>query len=186
MKNTIKVICFGIVLILCCGISFGQNKPADLSKFGRIGLGFHGVEFSYEFPVNQSLVWDNTIGLGLGGNIGSNRTELTWDFLSPNPYLRSEMKFMYNGKRRREKGRKMLLNAGSYLGLQLKYLFGRTENNNYNNLLLSELHWGLQRAIGRKFTFNFHVGIGYWNDFDSGYNSVTPSLGLKFGYQIVK
>jgi hypothetical protein len=58
-----------------------------------------------------------------------------------------------------------LLNSGNYIGLRLKYVTpSDSQTDLTRNSILTNIHWGIQRAIVITLTFNSHIGIGYAQD----------------------
>lgn len=173
-----------ILFIAFMALSFGQdNQPEDpLRSFARVNLGLHGLEFTYELPISKSIVWENSLGLGMGSNAINNEATYTFALDVPVPHFTSELKYMYNREKRINKGRSTMNNSGNYLGLQSKYSFG---NRNYfalNSTLLTEIHWGIQRPLGNRFIFDMHLGLGFIHDFNFSTSSISPTFGLRFGY----
>jgi hypothetical protein len=81
------------MFLACLALSFGQNQQEDpLTSFARVNLGLHGIEFAYELPISKSIVWENSLGLGMG----SNKTSHTLALNAPVPHFTSELKYMYN------------------------------------------------------------------------------------------
>ena len=91
---------------------------------------------------------------------------------------------MYNRDKRESKGKGLNNNSGNYVGLQGKYSFGDRGFFDLNRAILTEIHWGIQRNLGQKFTFNLHLGLGHIADLDLKQGSLTPTFGLRFGYRI--
>jgi len=84
-------------LLSVSAFMYSQNEGNDnLTKFGRINLGIHGLEFSYELPVSNKFVWENNLGIGLGMNKNGSIAQYYWAIYKPTPYLKSELKFVYN------------------------------------------------------------------------------------------
>jgi hypothetical protein len=178
MKNTLII---GILLF--ASLTWGQSDDKSLSKIGRLNLGGHGLEFSFELPMSNTLVWENAIGIGSGSSYYSS-AEYTFNFARPVPFLKSELKHIYNIKKRSSKDKNGSNNAGNYVGLQVKYSFGNSNDLDLNQTLLTEIHWGIQRPLGKRFIFNTHVGLGYLNDFDSNEGGISLTAGLRFGYKL--
>jgi hypothetical protein len=131
-------------------------------------------------------------GLGGGYYIYSNGFHSSWIINEPVAYFKSEFKYTYNRNKRLAKSKPILNNAGNYVAFQTKYatnrVFGKNEweesANPLKRTLLNEFHWGLQRPLGQKFLFNFHLGLGYASDFDFNSNHIYPAAGAQFAYII--
>lgn len=176
---------FAIVIITITNLCFAQNvENNELTNFGRINLGLHGLDASYEMLISKKIVWENSIGMGMGSSIYGSSVEYLFDFTKPTPYIKSELKYIYNTERRISKQKSILNNSGNYIGLQTKYSFGNNNHYKLNQTLLTEIHWGIQRNLGKKFLFNTHIGLGYITDFDSKDGHITPTVGLRFGYKM--
>ncbi len=81
-------------------------------------------------------------------------------------------------------------NAGNYLGARLKYVTGNKSTNiNYVTYpaLLVNIHWGIQRALGQRWLFNAHAGLGCAVDVNSGTGNILyPAVDVKFAYLLGK
>lgn len=178
-----KIITIGIFTL--SNLIYAQSSDINrLSSFGRINAGLHGIDFSYELPISRKMVWENSFGAGMGSYVGAIGSTYGYqiDFISPTPYFKSELKYIYNIEKRVTKGKNTSYNSGNYIGLQTKYSFGNSKNSELNQTLLTEIHWSLQRSIGDKFLFGAHVGLGYLQDYDNENGIVTPTAGFRFGY----
>ncbi len=164
---------------------FGQSKSVNnLSEFARVNIGLHGIDLSYEFPIAKKIVWENSVGLGMGSNSYNSSANYKFLLNNPVPYLKSELKYVYNTKKRLSKDKTIDLNSGNYVGLQSKYSFGDVDYYELNKTLLTEVHWGIQRPLGGRFTFNTHIGLGVLKDFDTKNAQFSPTIGMKFGYKL--
>lgn len=175
---------FTLAILLFSNFIWAQANEDNLESFARVNLGLHGLEASYELPLSERFVWENTLGIGMGANSYANGAEFHFDFLNPTPFVKSELKYIYNIKKREAKGKNISNNSGNYIGLQTKYSFGNANEYDLNRTTLTEVHWGLQRSLGGNFIFNFHIGLGYLSDYDTDEGAVSPTLGLRFGYRL--
>jgi hypothetical protein len=48
--------------------------------------------------------------------------------------------------------------------------------------MLANLHWGIQRALGKHWAFNCHAGAGYALDIDYDFGTIYPAIDFKFSY----
>ena len=178
-----KLLSFTFILFTM--LSFAQDDlKAPLNQFARVNLGLHGFELTYELPISNSLVWENSFGAGMGSYTADNSINYRFYLDNPVPYLASELKFHYNREKRTNKGRSTINNSGNYIGLQTKYSFGDDRTFRLNKTLLTELHWGIQRPLGERFIFDLHIGIGYLSDFEFKQGNLSPTFGLRFGYKL--
>ncbi|SFN55071.1 hypothetical protein SAMN05421741_10721 [Paenimyroides ummariense] len=157
---------------------------STLENIGKVSLGLQGAEFSYELPLSKSLLLESAAGLGVGMEVDHNKSTYSFYLLDPVPFVSTELKWIYNREKREAKEKNNANNAGNYVGLQTKYSFGHPNSLALNKALLTDIHWGLQRSLGTKFTLNTNIGLGYMYDFDTTYGDVAPVLRLKFGYRL--
>lgn len=172
---------FAALLVANTTACFAQST---LENIGKVSLGLQGAEFSYELPLGKSLLLESAAGLGVGMEVDHNKSSYSFYLLDPVPFVSTELKWIYNREKREAKERNNANNAGNYVGLQTKYSFGHPNSLALNKALLTDIHWGLQRSLGTKFTLNTNIGLGYMYDFDTTYGDVAPVLRLKFGYRL--
>lgn len=177
-----KILTIGILFL--SNFLWAQTNDNVLTNFARINLGLHGIEASYELPISKSFVWENSLGIGMGANINGKSAEFHFDFGNPTPFLKSELKYIYNIEKRESKGKTVLNNSGNYIGLQTKYSFGNSDVYELNRTSLTEIHWGIQRSLDNKFILNIHIGLGYLKDYNTEDEAISPTLGLRFGYKL--
>lgn len=174
-----------LCLLFFVHLGFAQvSKSNDLNNFGRLNLGLHGLELSYELPLSQSIVWENNLGIGMGMEASAGSASFAFYFDRPTPFVKSQLKWLYNRNKRLSKGKNVYDNSGNFIGLQSKYSFGDADLFDVNQAILTEIHWGIQRNIGARFLFNLHLGLGIVSDFDNSESVFTPTFGLRFGYRI--
>ena len=172
-------------LLVLASFTYAQNEDSTgLTKFGRLNIGVHGIEFSYELPISNKLVWENNLGIGLGMNTNGGMAHYYFALDRPTPFVKSELKFIYNRKKRISKERNIHNNSGNYIGFQAKYSFGNNNVYDLNESILTEIHWGLQKNLGKRFLFNTHVGFGYLWDFHNKTGQPSPTIGVRFGYKL--
>lgn len=117
-------------------------------------------------------------------NVDSNKRNYNFYLLNPVPFISTELKWLYNREKRKNKEKNNLNNAGNYIGLQTKYSFGMNNAIDLNQTLLTDFHWGLQRNISQKIVFNGNIGVGYMHDFETNYGGIAPVLRVKIGYRL--
>ncbi len=178
MKKTIV-----LVFILTSFTIYSQKQSENqLEYLGKINLGLHGLEFSYEYAFAKNFIWENNIGIGMGMSNYYRKTYYTFDIDRPTPFFKSEIKYIYNRKKRGLKGKPLINNSGAYIGLQAKYSFGSSKSLEKNKALLTEIHLGSQKNIGKRFLFNYHFGLGLLSDFDTKIERLSPTAGIRLGY----
>ncbi len=148
----------------------------------KIGIGLHGLELSYEFPLSEKFSIDNSLGAGMGMTDYGAGAEYLLDVARPTPYMRSRLKYIYNIEKRVKKNKNTKHNSGNYIAAQVKYSFGNIKTYQLNRALLTEVHWGIQRDLGGNFLFNMHIGLGYLQDFQENAGDLSPTLGFQFSY----
>ncbi|MCC9136462.1 hypothetical protein ACFSKU_06385 [Pontibacter silvestris] len=194
MRKTLLLIALLISGLHAFAQSIEVDEFAELTSMTKLELGLQGIGLGYELPFNNK--WSANLSAGLGGGyyIYSDGFHSSWIINEPVAYFRSEFKYTYNRVKRLSKSKSVINNAGNYVAFQATYttrrVFNSNEWNNFadplNRTLLNEIHWGMQRPLGQKFLFNFHLGLGYAADFDFDYGQVYPAIGAQFGYVLSK
>ena len=163
--------------------SFGQkSKPStQLSSLLKLDLGGQGLGLTYEPRLTDKMVLDVSGGIGAGYDIAEGSIELNYAY--PALYLSLTPKYYYNRQRRIEKGKETILNSGNYMGARVKYVSANSASPDmYRNSMLVNIHWGMQRALGKRWTFNFHAGAGYAQDIDYNFGTIYPAIDFAFSY----
>lgn len=187
MKMHQKIL--GLMFLGATSIISAQSTESanQTENLGKVSLAFHGPEVSYEWALSNEFVWENSFGLGMGMSTNGNSNSYDWDLSSPTPFLKSELKYLYNFAKRVAKGKDTQNNSANYIGLQTKYSFGDGRAYSIlNQSLLTEIHWGLQRNLGSRFLINTHIGLGILNDFEYQKAAVSPTFKVAFSYIIFK
>ena len=129
---------------------------------------------------------DLSAGLGGGYDISFQDFTYNWNILNPALYIIVNPKYYYNRNKRIAKGKSVLLNSGNYIGLAIKYTTrGIGEDSEVWDALLFNLHWGIQRAVGKRWTLNAHAGGGYAvdaTDLSNSSGTFYPALDVRFSY----
>ncbi len=175
-----------IFLILFSGHFFssvGQKPTSDtkLSSLIKLDLGGQGIGLSYEPRLSNKMTLVIAGGVGGGYDIAEGSLEVNYG--QPALYFSLTPKYYYNRQRRIDKGKETLLNAGNYIGIRVKFAGANySPFSSYRNSILANLHWGIQRALGQHWTFNFHVGAGYAQDIDFNFGTIYPAIDFTFSY----
>lgn len=177
-------------IILCSlvtSITFSQEKlNTGLTSQFKINYYLTGLDASYEIPLNNKFTFEAGAGIGAGSyirNLPFLEESFRIDFNTfPVLRLRSKLKYTYNRENRIKKGKSINHNSGNYFALQ--GTFSSKKEDVANNILFSELHWGIQRGLGRNWLFNVNAGVGYAKDFNSKLDRIYPTIGLEFSYII--
>ncbi len=161
-----------------------ENMPMLVSH-PKIELGLQGLGVGYEFALGGKTLIDVNAGLGGGYTVYNGTVNYEWGIIDPAFYMITEFRYYYSLKKRLAKNRNRGNNAGNYVGAQIKYatpeVFNIASNINLHNTLLTEVHWGIQRNLGKKFLLNLHLGLGYAYDYQQETGGLYIAFGLKFG-----
>lgn len=176
-----------IILFTCAlGImvsSYAQIlKPKNqLSGLTKLDLRLPGIGLTFVPWIGNSVTTDLSFGFGGGYNIFEG--SLDYDVIKPALYFSATPKYFYSLKKRINKGRTVQYNSGNYIGVRLKYNTPLHKKSDIiRNSILTNIHWGSQRVIGNRWTFNYHIGIGYAHDIDYGVGTIYPAIDFKFSY----
>jgi hypothetical protein len=165
--------------------SFGQTSKSDLklSSMTKLDLGLQGIGLTYEPGLSNKITADISAGTSGGYDIAEGSISYSIAFFKPAFYFSLTPKYFYNRQTRIFKGKTTTLNSGNYIGLRLKYVTpnGRQSDFTRKSFLINA-HWGIQRAPGNHWTFNFHIGAGYARDLDFGFGTIYPAIDFKFSY----
>jgi hypothetical protein len=166
-----------------------RKEVSALRTVARIDLGLQGLGISLEVPVSRKYTIEFSGGLGGGYDLSDGSFSYDWGLLNPCAYLSVNGRYYYNRDRRAAKGKSLLLNAGDYFGVRLKYTSPEiTGGGSMSDAVLANIHWGMQRPIGRKWTINGHAGIGWAynaiNSIDPSGGKVYPAAEFKISYAL--
>jgi hypothetical protein len=171
------------------------SSTDQLRPLTKLDMGLQGIGFTFERRPGNKITVDLSLGMGGGYRINysvlaKNDITYQWDFIGPAFYFSITPKFYYNREKRSAKGKTNSLNSGNYIGLRVKYTTkSMSESANVRDALLMNIHWGLQRAIAKRWTINLHIGAGYITDATDLQNtagSIYPALDFKFSYIFTK
>ena len=171
----------------CLSISFSQKKEeSNLNNYLKINYYFTGLEFSYEIPLNNKFLFEAGAGIGAGSYIEEipfvgESFSISFESL-PVLRLRGKLIYIYNRGKRLNNKKNINFNSGNYIAL--KNTFSSEKKDLYNNVLMSNFVWGIQRNIGGKWLLNIDGGFGYAKDFNTNLDRLYPSIGLEFSYVI--
>nr|WP_298001810.1 hypothetical protein [uncultured Flavobacterium sp.] len=65
-----KKIILSAIALISGFITFGQST---LEQTTKINIGMQGLDFNYELPISKQLLWDSSVGLGLGMDVSSSK-----------------------------------------------------------------------------------------------------------------
>ena len=165
--------------------SFGQSGGAEtkLSSLTKVDLGFQGIGFTYEPRISYNITADLSVGGGGGYDIAEGYLNYKLELRKPAFYFSFTPKYFYNRNSRSLAGKSTVLNSGNYFGLRLKYVTPSDRQTDLTrNTILTNIHWGIQRAISNQWIFNSHIGIGYAKDIDYNFGTLYPAIDFKVSY----
>jgi hypothetical protein len=183
---------FTLVLLFSFSFLLAQNHSSEnnLEKLVKLDLGLRGIGITYEPKLSNKMSIELSGGIGGGYDISFQDFTYTWNLPDPALHVIVNPKYYYNRNKREAKGKTTELNSGNYVGLGIKYTSrGISESTEVWDALLFNLHWGMQRAIGKRWTFNIHAGVGYAidaTDLSNSSGTVYPALDLRFAYILNK
>ena len=123
------------------------------------------------------------ISAGVGGGYYIDGWTFELNYLDPAFYFSLTPKYFYNRQSRIDKEKEARFNSGNYFGLRLKYAARNHRKSDLTrNSILANFYWGIQRAISRHWTFNFHIGAGYVQNIDYSAGTFYPAIDFKFSY----
>ena len=134
---------------------------------------------------------DLTLGAGGGYAITADQFKYKVGGLTgPDIYFSAHPRFYYNRQHRAIHGKSQSRNAGNYIGFRLKYITDiMAENFVVWDAFLLNVHWGMQRPIGKRWVVSGHAGPGYataqsifYNTWLKGFSRFYPSMDLKISY----
>ena len=107
------------------------------------------------------------------------------------PVITVEPRWYYNLEKRQSKSKNISGNSGNFVSLQTSYHPNWFVISNYDNLKTFNLitvipTWGIKRNVGKHFTYETAIGIGYGHQFREGFGDlegVTANLHLRIGYR---
>lgn len=175
-----------IIFIFCILLVNSLLSQQTYSSLSKVELGGQGIELGYSHLISNSTFIDVSGGVGAGYNADDGLAEYVFSLGKPIPFLKTSINYFYNKEKRLAKGKSIKNNSGNFLGFQMKYSFGNNDDIDFNKSLLTEFHWGIHRTLGGNFFFDSHIGIGYLHDYTVRNGSITPTIGISFGYSFIK
>lgn len=175
------IIIFSISLANAQEASVTTNKP-------ELHTGLLGIWLNKEYKLSDQIAIRAEVGLDGG---------LWWNTYSSGhafiPVFTAEPRWYYNLGKRSKKGKTTKGNFGNFLSIKTSFHPDLFIISNYYEDIIPDLSivptWGIRRPIGRNFTFETGIGIGYLHSFykSKGYTSdageLTANIHLRFGYR---
>ncbi|MCF6213517.1 MAG: hypothetical protein L3J45_05780 [Flavobacteriaceae bacterium] len=178
-----KTILLSIILMASYFNVQSQNKISVEKSIYGIQTGTLGFWFYNEAKLTNTIALRSEIGLD-GGFIAGSSVGFIYVLA---PTITAEPRFYYNLKKRSKKGKSILKNSANFLALEFFYVpdlfvISNTRGSVTNSLSIIP-KWGIKRTIGKHFTYELGLGIGYYIDLDdSRFNDTAADLHLRIGY----
>lgn len=165
----------------------GENNSSLSSTYiksqAKVDLGFEGLGLAYDIKVLPTTTIDLNVGIGGYYSISESSFNYSLNPYKPALFVSANPKYFYNQRQRSAKGKNNNLNSGDYIGIKVKYSSKSTSSQVFSDeVILYNIHWGIQRAISRNILWNAYAGIGYGEEFNSHFGTPYPVLGIKLSY----
>jgi len=171
-------------------ITNAQNASVEKSTFG-IQTGLLGIWAHREVKLTNKIALRVELGMDAGFWGGSFYPENGYLMT---PVVRLEPRWYYNLNKRVSKSRNISGNSGNFLTLQTSYNPNWFVISNYDNVEVADQisiipTWGIKRNIGKHFSYETGIGIGYRYIFAKsvGYlenqSETALNLHLRLGYR---
>ncbi|WP_299526015.1 hypothetical protein [Winogradskyella sp.] len=186
MKKTVLV----LILFIATLKSTAQQASVEKSTFG-IQTGFLGVWAHNESKLSNTIALRSE--LGLDAAIYSNNFVGSRGFILV-PAITLEPRWYYNLNKRVSKNRRIDGNSGNFISIKTTYhpdvVIGSLDDN---VTFISDISiiptWGIRRNVGKHFTYETGIGIGYVHYFEED-NVILPeesglalNLHLRIGFR---
>ncbi|NDW08181.1 hypothetical protein [Dysgonomonas sp. 520] len=161
-----------------------QTDDAALKNNARVDLSLAGLGITYEQPVSKKILLEGSIGLGAGYWISSGDFNYRWYLNDPVAFFSLGGKYFYNRQKRLENSNSLLFNSGNYFGIHAKYTTKTLRfDDNWETMLIGA-HWGIQKSIGKHFSWGLNLGLGYAFDMSSYKDggSLYPDINVRISY----
>lgn len=139
-----------------------QNASVEKSVFG-IQTGLFGIWAHNETKLTNQIALRSEIGFD-SGIWGGDFYDKTGFLMTP--VITAEPRWYYNLNKRVSKSKRIDGNSGNFISLQSSYHPNWFVISNYDNVEIANQisiipTWGLKRNIGKHFTYETGIGIGY-------------------------
>ena len=164
-----------------------QNASVEKSVFG-IQTGLFGIWAHNEMKLTNQIALRSEIGFD-SGIWGGDFYDKTGFLMTP--VITAEPRWYYNLNKRVSKSKRIDGNSGNFISLKTSYHPDWFVISNYDNLKTFNLitiipTWGIKRNIGKHFTYETSIGVGYGYQFRGEYdhvNGIAIDLNLRIGYR---
>ena len=186
-----KQLFVGLALLLFINTTNAQDASVEKSTYG-IQTGFLGIWAHNESKLSNSIALRSELGLDAG--IYSENFVGSRSFIMV-PALTLEPRWYYNLNKRVSKQRRIDDNSGNFISIKTTYhpdmVIGSLPEY---TVFISDITiiptWGIRRNVGKHFTYETGIGIGYYHLFKKDSviifddrNGVAVNLHLRLGYR---
>ncbi|WP_417871599.1 hypothetical protein, partial [Winogradskyella sp.] len=190
-NQIMKQLFFGLALLLFINTTNAQDASVEKSTYG-IQTGFLGIWAHNESKLSNSIALRSELGLDAG--IYSENFVGSRSFIMV-PALTLEPRWYYNLNKRVSKQRRIDGNSGNFISIKTTYhpdmVIGSLPEY---TVFISDITiiptWGIRRNVGKHFTYETGIGIGYYHLFKKDNviifddrNGVAVNLHLRLGYR---
>ena len=164
-----------------------QTASVEKSTYG-IQTGLLGIWVHNEMKLTNQIALRTELGMN-AGIFGGDFYPKTGFLMTP--VITAEPRWYYNLEKRQSKSKNIAGNSGNFVSLQTSYHPNWFVISNYDNLKTFNLitvipTWGIKRNVGKHFTYETAIGVGYGHQFREGYGDlegVSVNLHLRVGYR---
>ncbi|MGV8829340.1 MAG: hypothetical protein ACWA6U_13605 [Breznakibacter sp.] len=182
-----------LLATILCALSLiakAQTTSIEQSTYG-IQTGLLGIWAHHEAKLSSKIALRGELGFD-SGIWGGSYYEKTGFLMTP--VITMEPRWYYNLQKRTNKSKRTDGNSGNFIAIKTSFHPDWFVISNYDDLqIISDISitptWGIRRSIGKHFTFETGIGIGYRYIFakQAGYledeSEATLNLHLRFGYR---
>lgn len=182
-----KKILLSLIVSLMYLAGNSQTASVEKSTYG-IQTGLLGIWVHNEMKLTNQIALRTELGMN-AGIFGGDFYPKTGFLMTP--VITAEPRWYYNLEKRQSKSKNIAGNSGNFVSLQTSYHPNWFVISNYDNLKTFNLitvipTWGIKRNVGKHFTYETAIGIGYGHQFREGYGDlegVSVNLHLRAGYR---
>ena len=182
-----KRILLSLIISLIYTVGKSQTASVEKSTYG-IQTGLLGIWVHNEMKLTNQIALRTEFGVN-ASIFGGNFYPKTGFLMTP--VISVEPRWYYNLERRLSKSKSISGNSGNFVSLQTSYHPDWFVISNYDNLKTFNLitiipTWGIKRNIGKHFTYETSIGVGYGYQFRGEYddvNGIAIDLNLRIGYR---
>jgi len=182
-----KKILFSLIISLIYFAGNSQTASVEKSTYG-IQTGLLGIWVHNEMKLTNQIALRTELGMN-AGIYGGDFYPKTGFLMTP--VITAEPRWYYNLEKRQSKSKNISGNSGNFVSLQTSYhpnwfVISNNENSKTFNLITVIPTWGIKRNIGKHFTYETAIGIGYGHQFREGLGDlegVAANLHLRVGYR---